>query len=215
MKKLLPFSLKISNWTLVLWLIFYQLDAFRWVLFCYGLMLIHECFHAFAALMNGCTVVRIVMYPFGLCAQIDGVEQLPHLRKFIVYLAGPSAHLVMQLLILFLFAQQEISLVMKQYLTQINLNYFLFNLLPMYPLDGYHLLETVFTAVFHKPIFILMQAISFFVLFVFVLCSPARNIAFFLCSILLFGVNVIRSFQFKKEMLEKQIIKHLKTHHVS
>ncbi len=213
MKKHLPFSLEISTWTLMLWLILYQLDAFRWVLFCYGLMLVHEAFHSFAAFLNGCAVERIAVYPFGFCALIQGIEKLSLLRKLIVYLAGPLAHLIVQAVIFYLFWKGNISLVMKQYLTQINLNYLVFNLLPMYPLDGYRLMEAVFLCVFEVHSLILMQVISFLTLLLFAVLNPYRNIALAVSGGLLMGLNVIHVFQIKKEILEKKILRQIKMHH--
>jgi len=206
MKKHLPFTLDISVWTLIVWFFLALLKATGWVFFCYGLMFLHEAAHTCSACFFGCPVLSIKVYPFGLCAHLEGIEDLSRLKKAFVYVSGPSVHLFVQILIVLFFKLGVLSLVMRNYLTQLNLNYFVFNLLPIYPLDGYHLLLTflqVKLSFFSSVIF--MQMVSFIALFLFIRFSPAQNLVFVLCAVLLCGINVFHLFHLRDQWMNYQL----------
>lgn len=207
MKKLYPFKIKISIWTWLVWVVLCWLGAAKWAMFCYGLMFLHELSHSFIAMFNGCTVYQISVYPFGFCAEMAGVKQLSPFKKILVYLAGPFSHFVVQILIVFLFGHHEISWVMEQYLTQINLNYFLFNLIPVYPLDGYHIVEALLEFVCTDKCFWAMQMISFVALMVFAQKCIYRTAVFRLCVLLLFFMNLVHVLKMSDVLREELILK--------
>ncbi|MBQ4342710.1 MAG: site-2 protease family protein [Erysipelotrichaceae bacterium] len=193
---------------MIVWFFLALLKATGWVFFCYGLMFFHEAAHALSGWFFGCDVLCVKVYPFGLCAHLEGIDNLSNLKKAFVYFSGPSVHLFVQILIVLFWKLDILSLVMRNYLTQLNLNYFIFNLLPIYPLDGYHLFLTflqVKLSFYSSAIF--MQLVSFIALFLFIRFNPAQNLVFVLCAVLLCGINVFHLFHLRDQWMNYQLKK--------
>ncbi len=206
MKKHLPFTLEVSLWTLIVWFSLVLLKAAGWVFFCYGLMFAHEAAHGFTAFIFGCKVTKIKIYPFGFCAHIEGIDLLCKSRQFLLYFAGPAVHLIAGILIGVLYHADVVSLVMKDYLLQLNFNYFVFNLLPIYPLDGYRLLSVAMQHFFSfQTSMKMLQMISFFALWMFFMSGLTQTIIFNVCVLLLLAINVHHCVQLHDEILDHQI----------
>ena len=94
MKMQLHLKIDISMMTLLVWWCLVMLRAERWVFFCYGIMVLHEFAHVMAAVILHCPVEKIVIYPFGLCAEIKMTELLSFSGRLFLYGAGACAHLV-------------------------------------------------------------------------------------------------------------------------
>jgi Zn-dependent proteases len=102
----------------------------------FSIVLIHECGHAAMALAFGWTVKKIELLPFGGVAEIDENRDYSFRQECAVILAGPLTNVGLALLGLIMVplpfwgeAQQEIF-------RNQNLAILLFNLLPVWPLDG-------------------------------------------------------------------------------
>ena len=161
MKKLLSLKIRISITTLLVWWCLWMLNAGRWVFFCYGLMVIHELAHVFCACLFQCRVQSVTIYPFGLWAEVEDTDCLSFYQRILMYGSGPCVHLLVFLMIYFMYSSGFISLLMKNYLVQINLNYLMFNLLPVYPLDGYQILIGGLYCLFpYRWSFVLSEMIS-------------------------------------------------------
>lgn len=100
------------------------------------IVIVHECGHAAMALHFGWTVNKIELLPFGGVAEMDENGEESARRESMVILAGPLMNvclaLISQIPVLLPFwgeAQQEIF-------RNQNLAILLFNLLPVWPLDG-------------------------------------------------------------------------------
>lgn len=206
MKKRLPFTLEISLWTLIVWFFLAMLKAAGWVFFCYGLMFAHEASHALTALIFGCKVQKITIYPFGLCAHIEKVDQLSTRQKLLLYSAGPAVHVIAYAAIELVYHTGAVSLVMKDYLMQLNTNYLMFNLLPIYPLDGYRLFSAIAQDFFSfQASSVLMQTVSFIFLALFMKSVSFHTLVFYGCVLLLLSINVHHCIQLHQEVKEHQM----------
>lgn len=94
------------------------------------LMSLHELAHIFTASAWGGVCERITIYPFGQCAVINGLDDMSIFRRFAVLFSGPFFNLLLGLV----FLNSDFG--------KASLAIAVFNMLPIYPLDGGRLLQT-------------------------------------------------------------------------
>ncbi|OZI11315.1 stage IV sporulation protein FB [Bacillaceae bacterium SAS-127] len=104
------------------------------------IIVMHELGHAAMALSFRWRIKRIVFLPFGGVAEVDEHGNRPPKEELFVILAGPLQHLWLFIAAWLLFTAGWISDNLYQHFWQFNLAILLFNLLPVYPLDGGKLL---------------------------------------------------------------------------
>ncbi len=135
-----------------LWLLFLMLAVFSYALKIYLLiflmLFIHEMAHVFVALKLGYRVGVIHVYPFGFSAQIDHLDHGRIFDILLILLAGLSMHLFFFLMIEAFCRLNMISFGFRSYLMQINAAILLFNLLPLYPMDGGRILLCLLRLIF-------------------------------------------------------------------
>ena len=108
------------------------------------LMSLHEAAHWLAAMLVHCPVRRVRIYPFGLCAQIDEISYVSVGSALFILAAGPCMHLLFPFLLQAMASCSLISVSFAGYLMEINRAMLLFNLLPVVPLDGGRIMQTLF-----------------------------------------------------------------------
>ena len=109
----------------------------------FAIVLIHELGHVAAARTFGWNVVAVELLPFGGVAVMDKPGAVPAREDIIVALAGPLQNVMM---ILFAFAMSYFGLwseAWSQYFIRANEMIALFNLLPILPLDGGRVLQSL------------------------------------------------------------------------
>lgn len=109
---------------------FYELLLLLFIIF------VHEFGHAAAASYFSWRIKKISLLPFGGVAEMDEHGNRPLKEEAIVILAGPAQHIW---LVLFAFMLNQLSIFDDAFFRlflQYNLMIFLFNLLPIWPLDG-------------------------------------------------------------------------------
>ncbi|MBQ6555826.1 MAG: site-2 protease family protein [Firmicutes bacterium] len=107
------------------------------------LVVLHELCHIFTAGIWGLKTTSVTLTAIGAAAEINGLEQLHITKRIAVAFAGPAFNLLLCPLCAYP-------------VRQINLALALFNLLPVYPLDGgkiLHYLISYFTGVLRGNIF--------------------------------------------------------------
>ena len=122
------------------------------VLVIFSFVLIHEFGHIFAARKYGIKCSRVVLSFLGGAAIVDeGMDSLPPKRALWVAFAGPLTNLIMFILLIpFIGVMDDITGVedigpwqMLYFMSLlINVVMFVFNLLPIYPMDGGRLLRS-------------------------------------------------------------------------
>jgi stage IV sporulation protein FB len=113
------------------------------------IIFIHEMGHAVAASFFSWRIKRISFLPFGGVAEMDEHGNRPLREEAIVTLAGPIQHLWLMPSGFFLAEMQLISMDLYELFIYYNLMVLIFNLLPIWPLDGGKLVF-LFLSLYHS-----------------------------------------------------------------
>lgn len=101
------------------------------------LIFIHECGHFFTGQILGFKVKRIEIYPYGGCSKLEYDINVPLWKEFLVLIMGPL------LQIIFVSIIYSFKLEIEASFYTYHLFILMFNLLPIYPLDGGKLLNII------------------------------------------------------------------------
>ncbi len=180
--------LKIHPLTIVFLFIAFITGYFRYIIYLMSLIFIHEIGHVSAGVALGWNVEKIILLPFGGMSVFKEKINKPIWEEFVIALMGPIYQILFYFLLTLFGYKTEL-------LSQVHYFLLLFNLLPIYPLDGAKicilLLECFFS--FYKSQFVQL-GIS-----IFILC-----ISFFYCNnfllLLLFFFLVYQSFLFYRKI---------------
>lgn len=114
----------------------------------FSLCLIHEIGHVLMSKIFKCHLKKFTMSIFGFSAEISDVEYLKFYQQILIYLAGPLTYFV-SFFFLFIFKENEIiNLYQYQKYMESNLTLALFNLIPLYPLDGGRIIDAIYKKYF-------------------------------------------------------------------
>jgi len=111
----------------------------------FTIIFIHELGHASAASFFSWRIKKISLLPFGGVAEMDEHGNRPLLEETIVIIAGPLQHVWLLGVGIFLYHSQILTESLFQTFVQFNGMIFLFNLLPIWPLDGGKLIFLLFS----------------------------------------------------------------------
>lgn len=117
------------------------LPVYKILCFIFLIMSMHEGAHVFIAYLFHYPIRKIIIYPFGLCAIIESIGYRSGLKDLCVLIAGPLTHLFEPVLLYLFVGTHIISYTFYEYLCLMNASILVFNMLPIYPLDGGRILE--------------------------------------------------------------------------
>ncbi len=100
------------------------------------LIFIHEMGHFFMALFFRWRIKQVMFWPFGGVMETEEYFTRSYKEEFLVVLMGPLQHIWMHFVLLYLLHNDVFSPGLMEYAISYNTALFLFNLLPIYPLDG-------------------------------------------------------------------------------
>lgn len=154
--------------------------------------------------MLGFRVKRIEIYPYGGCSKLEYDINVYLWKEFLVLIMGPTFQ------ILFVFFVFYCKLEIESYFYTYHWFILIFNLLPIYPLDGGRLFH-LFLA-YLIPYFTSLKQIFYFSVFIyfvtfFYVIFFQRNLVFFLMIILL-GIKIHKeikqaNYYFQKFLIER------------
>ena len=169
------------------------------------LIIIHELGHFLTAKLMGVEVDKIYLYPFGGISKFHMPLNISIFKEFLILMMGPIFQNIAALILCFLLPKdREIILIY-------HFGILIFNLLPIYPLDGGKLLNLIFSLHFSfQKSFYFVIMISYFVLFfLFLLYSSNLNFNFlFFFFFLLYKIiveNRKRKLLYEKFLLERYL----------
>ncbi|MCJ8006976.1 site-2 protease family protein [Lederbergia wuyishanensis] len=111
------------------------------LLFLFMIVFIHEIGHAAAAAHFGWKIKRIVILPFGGLCEVDEHGNREINEDLIVIVAGPLQHLIIAAIIPMLVMFSFLSADVAKQLSLYNFMILMFNLIPVWPLDGGKLIQ--------------------------------------------------------------------------
>ena len=155
--------------------------------------LIHELGHIIVASIFKVKVNKVALNIFGFNADIEDFNHIKLYKQILIVLAGPLTYFVSSILIKELYLANIISLVMYYKAIATNKYIFLFNLLPIFPLDGGRLFKILSDhTLTYKSSKILTNIVSFIFVILFVIytmeCKQYLMYAFLCIN---FFMNVI------------------------
>lgn len=103
---------------------------------------LHELGHIAAAFLKGGRLISIKVLPIGVNAEIDTMN-CSAAGLIILHSAGPILNLVLSAAGRFIFFQNKSDISLIDTFCNVNLYLAVFNLIPVYPLDGCRLLQSV------------------------------------------------------------------------
>jgi stage IV sporulation protein FB len=159
----------------------------------FAIIFIHEMGHAAAASFFGWRIKKITLLPFGGVAEMEEHGNRPLKEEAIVVLAGPLQHIWMVSLAYGLLSFELISVDMFLLFFQYNVMIFIFNLFPVWPLDGGKLIFMLLSLKKSFPIaHRLTLIISFFSVGIFslltLLAAPQQINVWIIVGFLLFSL---------------------------
>ena len=142
MKKLLLLSKFEVGIMVIPFLVIILLSGSYKLFFTYFLItFIHELGHIFMAVFFKVHVNRVKLSIFGFNAEIGNTDYPDIYKQILIIIMGPLTYFISILLIKYLYLHDFISLVMYYKALSTNKYIFIFNILPIYPLDGSKILN--------------------------------------------------------------------------
>jgi stage IV sporulation protein FB len=157
------------------------------------IIFVHEMGHAAAAALFSWRIKRIALLPFGGVAEMDEHGNRPLKEEIIVIISGPLQHIWMMGAALLFFHLAWMPEEIFQLFIQFNLMILIFNLLPVWPLDGGKLiflwmsLYRAFPDAHRKTLLISAAGIVGFTIFT-LLTSPVNLNIWVVLAFLLFSL---------------------------
>ena len=180
---------------------------FEQFIFVFILIFLHELGHFETARILGYKVDKIYLYPTGGISKFTSELNTSFIKEFLVLINGPLMQIITYFLLL-KFYPYERSFV---YLKSVHYSILIFNLLPIYPLDGGKLLNLFLNKIFSfRKSFNYTIYISYFIIFIFIMFLPLyfKINYIFMIIFLLYKTtdeNKKKNYYFDKFVLERYL----------
>lgn len=107
------------------------------------IIIVHELGHTLMALKFNWQLDKISIYPFGGCVKFSEDINRPLYQEFLILIAGPLIQILLFLFILILYKNNLLSSRNFMLFESYHYTLLIFNLMPIYPLDGGKLLNII------------------------------------------------------------------------
>ena len=123
---------------IVIFALTHQIEIYGWIML---FAFIHELGHMLAGIILKLKPKSLNLMPLGISVTFETYEykKLIEIKKIAIALAGPLTNLIICLITTFL----DIDIITKELITYSNILIALFNLIPLYPLDGGRILKGI------------------------------------------------------------------------
>ena len=187
---------------IIILFIFILIGEFRFITYFMLLILVHELGHLFISLLFKWNIDKIIILPFGGLTKYNEIINRPLIEEFLVAISG----IILQL-IFYNFIKYYID---YKYFSFINYFIILFNLIPIYPLDGSKILNVFFNIITsYKNSLNLTLIVSYIFIIIFsLLFFNINKIIAFILIFLMLEVNKLKKVKnelFNKFLLERYL----------
>lgn len=155
--------------------------------------LIHELGHVITAKIFKVKTHKIRLNIFGFSADIDEIDYLPIHKQFLIIIMGPLTYFVSLILIRELYLNDIISLLTYYKALSSNKYILIFNLLPIFPLDGGRIAKIILDKLFtYKKAKICLYFLSFIFMVGFVFYTiEYKQYLMYIFLVINFVINVM------------------------
>lgn len=201
-------KIKINFLTIVLAFIVSITGMYKEFLIIFSIIIIHEMGHLLFGIIYKWNIDKIEIYPYGGCVKFNELLNRPMKEELIILIAGPLTQILFFLVIIILYKNNVLSL--RNYLLFKNYHYnlLIFNLLPIYPLDGGRILNLFLNKILpYKKSNILVVIISIIVSMF--LTSLYKSVNYFGMAIMLVVESILylkqQNYLLNKLLLERYL----------
>lgn len=179
-------------------LVFILIGRFRFIIYFMLLILVHELGHVLMSLLFKWKIDKIIILPFGGLTKYNELINRPLIQEFLVGISG-----ILLQIIFYKFTHDYIN---YKYFSFINYFIIIFNLLPIYPLDGAKILNNLFNVITtFKNSILLTVIVSYITIIILSLLLFNTNKLLFMMFIFLF-MEVNKYYQEKDLMFNKFLL---------
>ena len=195
-------KIRIDLKIIIFLILFYLTNQIRIYLIILFFCIIHELGHLFTGLALKLKPENIEIMPYGLSVKLKtnpkdvnkkiGKGNILEVKKIIIALAGPIVSLALSIIFLYI----DPIFITKQDAVYSNILILLFNLIPLYPLDGGRIIKSILHIKYgnkfsKKFVYIMSNIIMIILSFIFsIAVFYFQNIAYFLIYILLWIITL-------------------------
>ena len=183
---------------LIILLIFTLMGYFRFISYFMMLIIVHEIGHILVSLLFKWNIDKIIILPFGGLTKYNELINRPILEEFLVAIAGILFQIIFYILI-----KDYIS---YKYFNFINYFIIIFNLIPIYPLDGSKILNVFFNLITTYKNSILFTCIISYISIIIlsIIFLKSNKLITFILMFLLLEVNKL--YKIRKELFNKFLL---------
>lgn len=162
------------------------------------LIVIHELGHFLTAKVLGLETDSIYLYPLGGISKINMPLNIPIYKDILILIMGPIFQCLSCYILLCVFNDYEL-------ITNCHIGILIFNLLPIYPLDGGKLLNIIFTCIIpYRISYRIIIYISYLFNIILLFCNDKISINMILIYIVL--IVMIRKEQLKESVVYNKFL---------
>ena len=178
--------------------IFVSIGYFRFLIYFMLLILIHESGHIIVSLLFKWNIDKIIILPFGGLTKYNEIINRPLIEEFLIAISG--------IIFQFLFYLSVKDFIDYEYFSFINYFIILFNLIPIYPLDGSKILNIFFNIItsFKNSLSLTIIISYIFIIIFSLLFFNINKIIAFVLIFLMLEVNKL--YKERKELFNKFLL---------
>lgn len=178
--------------------LFVSIGYFRFLIYFMLLILIHELGHIIVSLLFKWNIDKIIILPFGGLTKYNEMINRPLIEEFLIAISG--------IIFQFLFYLSVKDFIDYEYFSFINYFIILFNLIPIYPLDGSKILNIFFNIItsFKNSLSLTIIISYIFIIIFSLLFFNINKIIAFVLIFLMLEVNKL--YKGRKELFNKFLL---------
>lgn len=172
-----------------------------------SIILVHEFGHYIIAKINCFNVEKIVIYPYGGLTKMNNLVNSDTNKELLVAMAGLVFQIIYYFSIIFLYKMGVIRSYIFNLFSMYNESIFIFNILPIYPLDGSKIFNLLLYKILPYDLSNKMSIyISFFILILLIFINYYKFNYMFILIIGIIIDNIVKYYKQLKYLFNKFLL---------